>query len=282
MIRNLIGYLSAHVCSALIASGYVASTLTVTGATNAAPIEITTSTPHLLSRQSVVVIAGVTGNLGANGSWFATPTSSTTFTIADLNGPAAGTGAYVSGGTVQTALVLGKILLGRQWVMQNQARPRIVAIPVEAPIVPRDQYAIEANELGSGTLEPNQLAALLAPAVAVTHNIFEIQCWGGQPSPDPDYDFDYTEALRDQVIRSADALFRGNYTVAGGKWIDQQEKGVTTDLKLGHLMTFFLSIDAPVAETPNVFAGPSASGFVIDVYGLNQGPSGELAAEITR
>ena len=280
-VRTLVQYLSNHLCTELIQTGLIAATLTITGATNASPIVITTAMPHQLLPNAAVYITGVTGNTAANDFWSATPIDATHFA---LQGSAAN-GNYISGGTVQTALIGGKILLGRWWVQQNQVRPRIVAIPVEAPILPRDQYAM-VNSVGTtpaqttppadGLSDP-QRAALIAPAVAVTHNVFEIQCWGGQTPPDQDYDFDYTELLRDQVIRSADELFRGNYTVSGGKWVDQQEKA-TTEMKIGHVLMFYLTIDAPVTVVPQAFA-PPGTGFVIDVFGNNTGTD-ELAIEI--
>jgi hypothetical protein len=69
---------------------------TVTAATNATPIAITTSAAHNLSTGNQVCVDGVAGNLNANGYWVVTVTGSTTFT---LNG-SVGSAAYTSGGTV--------------------------------------------------------------------------------------------------------------------------------------------------------------------------------------
>src|SRR5712692_8795717 len=71
--------------------------LTVTGAANASPIQITTSAPHGLSTGDAVYITYVRGNWTANGRWLITVTGASTFT---LNG-SAGTAAYTSGGTVE-------------------------------------------------------------------------------------------------------------------------------------------------------------------------------------
>jgi len=71
-------------------------TLSVSGATNATPIVITTSSAHKLTTGAQVTIAGVGGNTNANGTWTITVVSSTTFS---LNG-SAGNSAYTSGGTV--------------------------------------------------------------------------------------------------------------------------------------------------------------------------------------
>lgn len=75
---------------------------TVSGATNASPIQITTSTAHSLVTGQSVAIHSVTGNTNANGTFTVTVTGSNTFT---LNG-STGNGAYGGGGTV---------LRGAQW-----------------------------------------------------------------------------------------------------------------------------------------------------------------------
>jgi hypothetical protein len=76
--------------------GADASPLTVSSATNANPIVVTTSAPHGLITGSLVTIAAVGGNTNANGTFRVTKLSSTTFSI-----PKAGNSAYTSGGTVQ-------------------------------------------------------------------------------------------------------------------------------------------------------------------------------------
>ena len=70
---------------------------TVTGASHpASPIVITTLQPHGLVTGAQVTIAGVTGNLGANGTWVVTVLTGTTFS---LNGSTS-TGAYTGLGVV--------------------------------------------------------------------------------------------------------------------------------------------------------------------------------------
>lgn len=66
----------------------------ITGASNASPISIT-SNDHGLVSGNVVTIANVLGNTAANGTWQITRTGANTFT---LNG-STGNGAYTSGGT---------------------------------------------------------------------------------------------------------------------------------------------------------------------------------------
>ncbi len=66
----------------------------ITGATNASPIVIT-SEEHGLSTGSRVTITGVLGNLAANGTFTVTVVTADTFSLDDSTGD----GAYTSGGT---------------------------------------------------------------------------------------------------------------------------------------------------------------------------------------
>lgn len=70
--------------------------LFVTGATNASPIEITTSKDHGLATADSVSIEGVGGNTNANGQFTITVTGADTFTLDGTTG----NGAYTSGGEV--------------------------------------------------------------------------------------------------------------------------------------------------------------------------------------
>ena len=70
--------------------------LTITGATNASPIQITTSTPHGLGDYDIVIVDGVQGNTAANGAWFVLVQDATHFTLTGSTG----NGAYTSGGKV--------------------------------------------------------------------------------------------------------------------------------------------------------------------------------------
>lgn len=70
-----------------------ADTGTITAATNASPI-VVTSAAHGLTTGTQVTISGVAGNTSANGNWVVTRISATQFS---LNG-SVGNGAYTSGG----------------------------------------------------------------------------------------------------------------------------------------------------------------------------------------
>ena len=67
---------------------------TLSNATNASPIVIT-STSHGLSTGAMITVVGVTGNTAANGTFIVTVVDNNTFS---LDGSTAN-GAYVSGGT---------------------------------------------------------------------------------------------------------------------------------------------------------------------------------------
>ncbi len=67
--------------------------ITITAASNAAPIAVT-ATAHGLETGDIVQVSGVTGNLAANGQFVITKTSANAFTLNNSNG----SGAYVSGG----------------------------------------------------------------------------------------------------------------------------------------------------------------------------------------
>ncbi len=267
---NLVRYLSADVCQSLIAAGYIAASLTITGATNATPIVVTTNRAHLLYNDAVVNVSGVLGNTAANDFWNVTVVTSTSFALNN----SVGNGSYTSGGTADVAIVGGKILLGRQWDRQNQASPRIIMIPIGGDFPARDHYATATIPYPT---DP-QHVALSELSVLTNRNIFEVRIWGAASPPDPDTNFTVTEILRDQVIRTADRLTRGNYTCKSGKWEDQTI-AASADMKLGHLYSFQLTIDAPVTANLTPFA-PNGVGATIGVYFKPDGGAAELAATI--
>lgn len=74
---------------------------TVTAATNASPIAITTAAPHGLATGATVFILGTLGNTAANGAWIIVVTGASTFTLTGSQG----NGAWTSGGIVYTPTV---------------------------------------------------------------------------------------------------------------------------------------------------------------------------------
>jgi len=77
-------------------SGVLQATKTISAATNATPIAITSSN-HGYSTGDTITLSGVVGNEAANGTWEITVTGANTFT---LNG-SVGSGNRVSGGTLR-------------------------------------------------------------------------------------------------------------------------------------------------------------------------------------
>lgn len=71
------------------------TSITVTGASNASPIVITTSAAHNLNTGDLIQISGVLGNTTANGIWYVIRLSSTTLSLTGSEG----IGTYSSGGT---------------------------------------------------------------------------------------------------------------------------------------------------------------------------------------
>lgn len=79
--------------------------LTITGATQANPVVITTSAVHQLERNMTIRISGVGGMTELNGRRYrVVPISDTTFALSDIDGT--GFTAYTSGGTVAHGLLI--------------------------------------------------------------------------------------------------------------------------------------------------------------------------------
>jgi hypothetical protein len=78
---------------------------TVTNATNATPVVVTTSAAHGFANGEYVLITGVAGNIAANGTFVVKNVTGTTFelTLTDSEGTdVAGVAAYIAGGSVQS------------------------------------------------------------------------------------------------------------------------------------------------------------------------------------
>lgn len=81
---------------------------TISGATNATPIVVTTAAAHQLSSGAQVTIASVGGNTNANGTYYVKKLTSTTFelyTDSALSTGRAGNSSYTSGGTAKATYV---------------------------------------------------------------------------------------------------------------------------------------------------------------------------------
>jgi hypothetical protein len=87
---------SAYGTSLRVGDGTSLAALTITGATNATPIVVTTSAAHGVVDVSYATVAGVLGNTAANGSWVVERVTTTTLLLRNSVGNA----AYTSGGTL--------------------------------------------------------------------------------------------------------------------------------------------------------------------------------------
>lgn len=86
----------------------------ITSASNASPIEISTSVNHNLVTGQIVTINGVSGNVAANGSWPIVVTGLTTFTLTG----SVGSGTSVAGGSVFTPRDMASLIwdeIGDTW-----------------------------------------------------------------------------------------------------------------------------------------------------------------------
>lgn len=110
--------------AAILGVGAMLQDLSVSAASNAVPIVITTQLPHGLANGARVRIDGVGGNTAANGPWVVTVTGTTTF---ELNG-STGNGTYTTGGKVSYSFLDGTGTL--VWTLRH-----VHGIDVRAPCV---------------------------------------------------------------------------------------------------------------------------------------------------
>jgi hypothetical protein len=85
---------SAHGMALRLGDGIALANLILLGASNTTPITVITSTPHGITDVSYGTVFGVTGNLGANGSWIVRRVDATHLELCG----SVGTGAYAGGG----------------------------------------------------------------------------------------------------------------------------------------------------------------------------------------
>ena len=103
---------------------------TITGATNASPI-VVTSAGHGFKDNMMVTIAGVGGNTNANGTWCVTNATANTFELYSNTGVASsGNSAYTTGGTINMAefsQLRGRVNLATS---NNARTPRVMQIGI--------------------------------------------------------------------------------------------------------------------------------------------------------
>jgi hypothetical protein len=270
-LRDLI---SLDATTSLVAAGYPArwllagsasstsaTSLTITGATNASPIVITTAESHGIPAASPahVVISGVLGNTAANNldatsnvdrAWVAVRASDTSFALYSVNvytgalEPSTGNGTYTSGGAVKKAFTDGRILLGRQHSYEASSPPRVVFIPLRTTWKPKAVYNASR---ASGFPSAEFTRQLHQRSIRTDEVLFEVHVWGADSPPDPDIDFNITQVLYQQIVQSAHLLMPGTYELENGQWQDQQADASQL-IKEGHLFVFGLAIGTPVLD----------------------------------
>lgn len=262
MIGALVSLLSLEVTNRLVAIGLVATTLSVADASNTTPVIIATTAPHGLIRDAHGVVSGVIGNDGANGTWVLTPTDDTHLSLTNFTGQgapvnSAGTGSYISGGTIQIAFPDGTIRLGRRNVAMQMvvATPRIVFVPIGSPVWDFQPYG---GVIPTGTI-PSMLSAQtaeqqtmkLSRQLATERQKFEVHVYGCANPPDPDFgDIDATQALYQTLYGVMfDMITPDRATVISGRWSSQEESSASFDTRGQHWIGV-VQISQPVTDNP--------------------------------
>lgn len=252
-IKALVQLISLDTTTRLVASGRVARALTITGATNASPIIVGTSVAHGFGdagKVAHVVVSSVGGNAAANGTWVAVVVSDISLALYELGPTGAltastGDGEYTSGGTLSIAWTDGRVLLGREHVMEQSAPPRAVFIPVSSPFSAKSVYNA-SRVVGAPSAE--QTRQIQQRSIRTETVSFEVHVWGQAVPADPEDDFDATQALYHAIIQSTHELSAGTYDLRDGTWADQIEQA-TQIVKAGHEFVFGLSLGTPILGT---------------------------------
>lgn len=265
MIGALISLLSLDMTERLIAAGLIASTLTVTDASNTTPIVLETEDPHGFARPYHGVVSGVGGNTAANGSWRLVPTDATHLQLVryDQQGflfNSVGTASYTTGGIIQIAFPEGGILLGRRNVPMHMAvaTPRIVFVPVDSPAWELQPYGGIVNAPGLphtlSAMTAEQRTMLLARQENTERLRFEVHVTGCATPADPDFgDFDVTQALYHTLHACMfDMLTPPCFRVLGGRWTSQDATMQQVDVR-GQKWTGIVEVWMPVINAPLSF-----------------------------
>lgn len=145
----------------------VPKTIAITGASNTAPITITTALPNGLQTGAQVTISGVGGNTAANGTFIITVTSPTSFT---LNG-STGNGAWTSGGTITTSAytddTIQTIFVAALTTATSTSANVVTPILVKTGVLPLDSSTINKLVGETSGVNPTQFPALISAFTSV-------------------------------------------------------------------------------------------------------------------
>ena len=244
-------------------------TLDVLGASNTSPIIVTvpansftvsdaaigvrTPDARFAGRVIHVVVSGVLGNTAANkldpetlrnGAWHGVITSATTIALYDLDNStgapiaSVGNGTYTGGGTLERALLDGRILKGREFVAEESFPPKIVFVPASLVDEPSGGGgAMNASAFADGEHEREQVQR----SIRTQLHTWEVHCWG----PAPGGAFGPTLALSEAVKRAAHKRGAAFWTSGRTDWRDQHQDAEQR-VKAGHWLTFSLGLRFPL------------------------------------
>ncbi len=147
------GAVEFNICVGIV----LATPLVLSDATNATPIVVTTTVDHGLKTGDQVRIAGVTGNTNANGDFYITRLSGTTFSLQDFDhANVAGNGAYTGAPGGIAVIYPGNFVIER--IVSNTQLGRGQAEGDYVLAVGDVLEAIAMNRDGVDNLEVQQIA----------------------------------------------------------------------------------------------------------------------------
>lgn len=283
------------------------ASFTVTNATNATPIVITTSVAHGLISGQVVRIENVVGNTAANGTWHITVIDTTRFSIAYASsGDVPGNGAYTSGGTVvgplgsvnaivglisselvklladrnMPALTLGRIVLGSEKTYENVAPPYILFVPDTSDFA-QSGYPQVGGTANVATIRssPERMAQLAARALMQESLSFRIHVWGQADPPDSELDYDATRDLYHALIKVIHDTSVATFTLTKGTWAANNADSNTQMIVAGREMVFGAVWRTPVLDTGFAFVDPTTTPYLTTKMRPADGSADEIGCQ---
>ncbi|PTB18124.1 hypothetical protein C9I57_25210 [Trinickia symbiotica] len=138
-----------------------ATTIAITGASNATPITITTAKAHGLKTGTQLTIIGALGNTAANGTFTITVTNPTSFT---LNG-SVGSGNWTSGGVINVptydATAIQTIFITTLAAATGTSANVVSPVLAQTGVLPLDSKTIALLVAQTPSVDPSQFPALI-------------------------------------------------------------------------------------------------------------------------
>lgn len=140
--------------ASLGSAGSAVDLILITGATNATPIVITVAANSGLKADDRIAVAGITGNMAANGEWEVVPVTATTF---QLKG-SVGNGTY--GGTPRVARIFDKTPLMKAHSAVMQIAGNLVGTLTFTAFESLAEFTANDNSLAGAVQAPILSAAV--------------------------------------------------------------------------------------------------------------------------